>query len=326
MELLKELTSIYGPSGREDKVADFIIDNIKQYVDEVKKDTLGNVISVKKGKGQKKLMFAAHMDQIGVMITFIDDNGFLRFTNIGGVNPYSLLFKRIVFKNGVEGIVSKEAKADIKDLNLKDMFIDIGAKNKEEAKQKVNIGEFGVFKSDFIDLGNSISSAAFDDRIGCYALIEAAKRIKENNGDIYFVFTVQEEVGLRGAKVAAYSIEPDIAIAVDVTGTGDTPNCNRMAVKFGEGAAIKIMDRGFIVHPQIKELLINVAERNNIKYQYEILEMGTTDAAEIHISKAGAPSGVVSIPTRYIHSHSETVDKDDLKAAIDLLVKVAEEF
>ncbi|SHF23939.1 endoglucanase [Caldanaerobius fijiensis DSM 17918] len=326
MELLKSLTSIYGPSGREDKIAEFIMETIKPYVDEISKDALGNVIAVKKGSGQKKLMLTAHMDQIGVMVTFIDDDGYLRFTNIGGLNPYSLLFKRVVFKNGVEGIISKEQKAEIKELALKDLYIDIGANCKDEAKKKVNIGDFGVFKSDFQDLGQRLISAAFDDRVGCYVLIEAAKRIKNINCDVYFVFTVQEEVGLRGARTSAYSIEPDAAIAIDVTGTGDIPNCNRMAVKLGDGVAIKIMDRGFIVHPKIKEFLTSVAEKNNIKYQYEILEMGTTDAAEIHVSKTGVPSGVISVPSRYVHSHSEMVDKNDVEAAINLLVHAIEEF
>ncbi|WP_446715290.1 M42 family metallopeptidase [Caloramator sp. Dgby_cultured_2] len=319
MELLRDLVSIYGPSGREDLVADFIIEQIKDYVDEVQKDALGNVIAMKKGKGSKKVMLAAHMDQIGIMVTFIDENGFLRFSNIGGLNPYSLLYKRVIFKNGVEGIISKEQKADIKELTLKELYIDIGASTRDEASQKVQIGDFGVFKSDFQDFGDRVVGAAFDDRLGCYVLLEVAKQIKDSENDIYFVFTTQEEVGLRGAKVSAFRIEPDLAIAVDVTATGDTPNCNKMAVKLGEGAAIKIMDRAFIVHPKVKDLLVRVAEENNVKYQFEILEMGTTDAAEIYTTKTGVPTGVISIPTRYVHSHSEMADKRDIKAAIDIL-------
>ncbi|MCX7903219.1 MAG: M42 family metallopeptidase [Caloramator sp.] len=319
MDLLRDLVSIYGPSGREDLVAEFIIEHIKDYVDEVQKDALGNVIALKRGKGRKKVMLAAHMDQIGVMVTFIDENGFLRFSNIGGLSPYSLLYKRIVFKNGVEGIISKEQKADIKELTLKELYIDIGASTKEEASQKVKIGDFGVFQSDFQELGERVVGAAFDDRLGCYVLLEVAKQIEESENDIYFVFTTQEEVGLRGAKVSAFRIEPDLAIAVDVTGTGDTPNCNKMAVKLGEGVAIKIMDRAFIVHPKVKDLLVKIAEENKIKYQFEILEMGTTDAAEIFTTKTGVPTGVISIPTRYIHSHCEMADKRDIKAAIDIL-------
>ncbi|SEF52176.1 endoglucanase [Caloramator fervidus] len=324
MEILKKLVSIYGPSGREDMVAEFIIDNIKDYVDEIQKDVLGNVIAIKKGKGKNKIMLASHMDQIGFMVNFIDENGFLRFSNVGGINPYSLLFKRVVFKNGVEGIIAKEQKADIKELSMKDLFIDIGVGNKEEASKKVQVGDFAVLKSDFKDLGDVLVGPAFDDRLGCYILIELVKNIKDTDNDVYFVFTTQEEVGLRGAKVAAYKIQPDLAIVVDVTSTGDTPNCNKMVVKLGEGAAIKIMDRGFIVHPKVKDLLVSIAEEYNIKYQFEILDLGTTDAAEIHVSKAGVPTGVVSIPTRYIHSDSEMVSKKDIEAAINLLIKVLE--
>ncbi|MCX7904840.1 MAG: M42 family peptidase, partial [Caloramator sp.] len=180
MELLRDLISIYGPSGREDLVADFIIEQIKDYVDEVQKDALENVIALKRGKGRNKVMLAAHMDQIGVVITFIDENGFLRFSNIGGLSPYSLLHKRIMFKNGVEGIISKEQKSDIKELTLKELYIDIGASTKEEASQKVKIGDFGVFKSDFQELGERVVGAAFDDRLGCYVLLEVAKQIKES--------------------------------------------------------------------------------------------------------------------------------------------------
>ncbi|TDT60932.1 M42 family metallopeptidase [Fonticella tunisiensis] len=326
MELLKKLTEAFGPSGNEDEIAEVIIGEIKNYVDQIRRDRLGNVIAIKKGKGIGKIMVSAHMDQIGVMVTSIDKNGFLRFTDIGYVSPYTSVSQTVVFKNGVEGIVSREEKKEIKDVKLGDMYIDIGASSKEEALQRVNIGDFGVFKSNFVVNGDRISTGALDDRVGCYAAIEAAKRLKETHADVYFVFTVQEESYLSGAATSAYAIEPDCAIVIDVTDTGDTPNCHPMALKLGEGAAIKIMDRGMISHPKVKNFLIDIAKNHNIKYQLEVLEGGATDGAEIHVSRAGVPTGAISIPTRYIHSPQEMVDIKDVNGAIELLVKALEEY
>ena len=240
MELLNKLTAAFGPSGYEDEVADIIIDEIKPYVDEIKRDRLGNIIALKKGRTNKKIMTSAHMDQIGVMVSYIEKEGYLRFTNVGWVDPYAILYHIVRFKNGVTGIISKEDKKDIKDLKLKDLYIDIGASSKEDAESKVRIGDFAVFESFFKSVGDRVYSGALDDRIGCYILIEAAKRLKDNKSDVYFTFTVQEETYTSGAATSAFAIEPDMAVVIDVTDTGDTPNCNAMAVKMGDGAAIKV--------------------------------------------------------------------------------------
>jgi putative aminopeptidase FrvX len=326
MELLIELTRAFGPTGNEDNVAHIIVDEIKDYVDEVRRDRLGNVIGVKRGKAVGKMMIAAHMDQIGIMINEIDKNGFLRFVSAGYVDPFTILYHNVVFKNGTVGIVAKEEKKENKDLKLGDLYIDIGAKSREEAMEKVNIGDFGVFKSNFVVNGNRVSSGAIDDRIGCYILIETIKRIKNFNYDLYFVFTVQEESYFSGAATSAYAIEPDCAIVVDVTDTGDTPNCNRMAVKLGEGPAIKVMDKRMIAHPKMKNHLVETAKKNNIKYQFEVLERGTTDGAEIHVSRSGVLTGAISIPTRYIHTPQEQVDMSDVEGAIKLLIKAIETY
>lgn len=330
MELLKKLTSAFGPSGNEDEVAQIIIDEINNYADEVKRDRLGNVIAVKKGfnngSNNKKLMIAAHMDQIGVMITEIDERGYLRFTNVGYVDPYSVLYHNVVFKDGTIGVIAREEKKEIKDLKLEDLYIDIGALNREDAKVKVNIGDFGVFKSNFAADGDRLTSGALDDRIGCYILIEAIKKIKGNVSDIYFVFTVQEESYISGAATSAYAIDPDCAIVIDVTDTGDTPNGNRMALKMGEGAAIKVMDRGMVCHPEVKNLLNDIVKRYGIKHQFEVLEAGKTDGSQIHVSRSGVPTGGVSIPTRYIHTPQEFVDLKDVRDAIDIIIKSAEEY
>ena len=201
------------------------------------------------------------------------------------------------------GVVHYEQKLDdIKNLNLSKMYIDIGAKNKEEALKSVNIGDVACFVGDAVKQGDMIISKALDDRCGCAVVIQAIKDMKDTENEIYFVFTVQEELGLRGAKTAAYQIKPDLAIAVDVTLTGDTPNCHPMEVKCGKGPAIKIKDRSIICHPKVKNLLERAAKKINIPYQFEILEFGGNDSGAIHISAGGVPSGTISIPCRYAQS------------------------
>lgn len=324
MELLKKLCSTFSPSGNEEKICNLIANEIKPYADELYKDALGNLVARKKGNG-KKLMLAAHVDEIGLVITYIDDNGFLRFGAVGGVDPIFSLYQSVVFANGTRGVVSYEEDIDsVKNIKLNKMFIDIGAKSKEEAEKKVNIGDFAVFVSEFIDMGEKISSKALDNRAGVYVLIETIKNIKNSDYDLYFVFTTQEEVGLRGAKVSAYNIEPDVAIAVDVTDTGDTPNCKTMAVKLGGGAAIKVKDSSVICDKEIREALEKTAEENGIEYQKEILAYGGTDAGVIHTTKYGVKTGAVSIPVRYIHSTKETAQKSDIEGCIKLLTAFCE--
>ncbi len=323
MQNLKMLTEAYGISGDENEICNVIIELVKDYADEVYKDILGNLVVRKKGNG-KKLMFAAHMDEIGIMVTYIDDNGFLRFGMVGGVDKYNSLYQKVRFKNGVIGVVGYEEKIkEIKDVNVSNLYIDIGAKNKQEAEKIVQIGDCAVFVGDFYCQGDKVISRALDNRLGVYILIEALKEIKDNKNDLYFVFTTQEEVGLRGAKTSAFEIEPDFAIAVDVTDTGDTPECNLMSLKQGEGAAIKIKDISILCSSKVKDALINCAQENNIKYQLEVLERGGCDAGAIHVTKAGIKTGAVSIPVRYIHTPCEMADMNDVKSAIELIKNIS---
>lgn len=319
MEFLEKLVKTFGPSGNEAAVGNLIVDEITPYVDEIKRDRLGNVIALKKGTSGKKIMAAAHMDQIGIMVTAIDKNGFLRFTNIGYIDPYVALSQRIVFSSGIYGAIWREEKKDIKNLKLSDLYIDIGVQSREEAEKSIRIGEFGVFHSDFRVQGTKISSGALDDRLGCYVLIETLKKLNNPENDVYFVFTVQEETFISGAMTSSYAIEPESAIVVDVTSTGDTPECRTMEVKLGEGCTIKVMDRGLICHPDIKKYLAKISEENGIKYQYEVLEGGATDGFKIHTVRSGVKTGVVSIPTRYVHSTQEMVDVRDVENAIKLM-------
>lgn len=320
-ELIKSLTQKFGVSGNEEEIREFIRGRIEKFVDSVEVDALGNLIATKKGIG-KKIMAAAHMDEIGVMATHIDDKGFVRFSNIGWVSANYALGQRVRFGNGTYGTVFYEEKLeDLKGLKLSNMYIDIGAKDKLDAQSKIKIGDTAAFCGEAIISGDMIISKALDDRAGCAVLIKTIENLPKTDNEIYFVFTVQEELGLRGAKTAAYKLLPDLAIAVDVTLTGDTPDCKPMEVKCGNGPAIKIKDRSVICHSSVKRLLEDSAQKLNIPYQFEILESGGSDPGAIHITAGGIPSGAISIPCRYTHSPSEMVSLTDLQNAVKLLTE-----
>jgi len=329
MELIKNLTEIYGPSGREEKIRILIKSEITKFCKDIKVDVLGNLIAhipSKNKKDTKKLMFCAHMDEIGLIVKHIDKQGFLRFASVGGIFTEKILHHRVLFENGVTGVIGVETKPETpKPPNLDNFYIDIGAKNQDEAKKMVQLGDIASFYQGTEIINKKVVAKALDDRIGCYCLIETMKRFKKNRFDLYFVFSTQEEVGLRGARTSAFRINPDYAIAVDVTGTGDTPESPQMAVSIGKGVAIKIKDSLFITNPFIKDKLITYARRFKIPYQLEILERGTTDAAVIQLIKEGVLSGVLSIPTRYIHSPNEMCDLNDVRATINLMVACTEQ-
>ncbi|WP_353097115.1 M42 family metallopeptidase [Tissierella praeacuta] len=323
-ELLKELAEIYGPSSNEYIIRQYIVNEIKDYVDEMEIDALGNLIARKKGNG-KKVMISAHMDQIGLMVIDIDEKGFLRFTNVGGISPVVSISQQVVFENGTIGVIYAEPVDDISKLKLENMYIDIGAFSKEEAEKKISIGDICIYKSEYVENENVVFTPYLDDRVGCFIAIEALKSIKNPINDLYFVFSVQEEVGLRGAKTAAYRVSPDVGISLDVTSNGDTPKAKRFAIGLNKGAAIKVKDNSIICHPKVKELLVSLAKNNEIPYQMEVLEFGGTDSGAIHINKEGVPSGVISVPTRYVHSTIEMASKDDIINCTKLLVKFLED-
>ncbi len=321
-DLIKKLTEAFGPSGAEDSVREVIRKEVKPYVDEIRVDGLGNLIARKKGSG-KKVILDGHMDEIGLMVTHIDDNGFLRFGTIGGVNPYASLAQRVVFGNGTVGVIGNERIDEPKDMRMEKLFIDIGATNKKEAEAKVRVGDSCAFLQPFVDMGARVVAKAMDDRVACAAIIETLKGLSTNN-DIYAVFATQEEVGLRGARAAAFGIEPDVGIALDVTPTGDTPKGRNANVSLGNGAAIKVMDRSVICTPALKNYMVKLAEERGIKYQLEVLEMGGTDAGAIQMTKAGIPAGVISIPCRHVHSPCEMVDMADYENCVKLAKALCE--
>ena len=319
--LTKRLTETFGPSGYEHRIREIIHSEIKSVADEVRVDALGNLIARKKGSGtaqRKKVMLAAHMDEIGVMVTYVDDKGFARFGSMGGVSPINLTGSRCVFENGVVGVFGRETKnASWSEVKLDKMFIDVGATSASNAP--VGVGDAASFWRDFTDLGDRLVAKAMDDRIGCVVLIETMHQLKKSPHDVYFVFTVQEEVGPRGAMTSAYGIAPDVAIAVDVTATGDTPDSATMSVQLGKGPAIKVKDSGMLAHVGVKNLLIETAREAKIPYQLEVLTGGTTDGMVIQTTREGIPTGVVSIPSRYIHTPSEMVDFNDVQNSVKLL-------
>ncbi len=323
-ELLKKVTQAFGVSGNEEEIRDVITSEIKKYVDEIKVDNMGNLIAIRNGKNKtgsqaKKIMLAAHMDEIGIIATFIDDKGFIRFSNIGGVSAFNSLAQRVRFKNGTIGCISVEEKLeDYKNLKLDKMFIDIGCKNREEAEKLVKIGDAATFIGDFYVQGSCAISKAMDNRSGCAVLIELAKTLPKTDNEVYFVFTTQEEVGQRGAKTAAFGIMPDCAIAIDVTLTGDTPQCKDREVKLGRGPAIKVKDSAYIAHPQIRRELEELAKRNSIPYTLELLDRGGSDPGAIQSTGNGVPCGGISIPCRYVHSPSEMVNLEDLRNCVKL--------
>lgn len=321
-QLLKTLTETFGPSGYEDEVRKVILKEIKSLVDDTRVDALGNLIAhikpAKIAKKPKRIMLAAHMDEIGVIASHIDKNGFVRFSNVGGTFGRYTLGARVRFMNGVTGVVGYDRLENLDSvLPINKMYIDVGAKSNADCP--VKIGDFGAFERSFTEMGNRWVAKSLDDRSGVVVLIETIRAIKSSPHDLYFVFTTQEEVNLHGAKSAAFSVDPDIGIAVDVTATGDTPASLKMAMELGKGPCVKIKDSGMLADPRVIDWMIQTAEKEKIPYQREVLLGGTTDASAIQISRAGVMAGALSIPCRYVHSASEMIDADDLKNSVKLL-------
>ena len=318
LKLLDKLTQAFGPSGYEQEIRRVIRQEVTPLADAVRVDPLGSLVAHRKGTG-KKLVLAAHMDEIGVMVTHVDKKGFLRFTRMGGVRALNCIGGRVRFANGVLGVIHVEHREDTsKPPTLTHLYIDVGATGREDVP--VGVGDPAVFVHPLELQGNRIISKTLDDRVGCYVLIELLRQLTASPYDLYFLFSVQEEMTLSGARTSAFKIDPDLALAVDVTFTGDTPKALPMAVELGKGPAVKVQDAKMIAHPLIRELLIAAAQQAGVPYQLEILRSGTTDASAMQLVRAGVPSGCLSIPCRYIHSPSEMVDVADVENAVKLLL------
>ena len=316
-ETLLKLLTIPGPSGYESACADYIEAEMKPFVDTVTRDVMGNLICTKKGSGGKRIMLTAHMDEIGFVVTAIEDKGFLRVTTLGGVNPKVTLASHVTMKSGAPGVLFQESGSEGQ------LFIDVGASNREEAEALAQIGDWAVVRGVISDMGNRIAAPYLDDRSGCAVLMETLRNLPATDNEIVAVFTTQEEVGLRGAQTAGYAVDPDIAIALDVTIAGDIPRASEtnsyVVSRLGKGAAVKIMDRGIIAHPAVVEAMENAAGKAGVPWQREVLTGGATDGGAIHKGRGGVPSGTLSIPCRYVHAPCEMVDLSDMEGAVRIL-------
>ena len=337
MELMKELCLAPGVSGSEEEVAKIIARELKDVADTIETDSMGNIIVTKKGdKKAPKVMLAAHMDEIGLMVRYIDDNGFIRFSTIGGINDQMLMNQTVTVHSSVgENVIGvigskpphvtppEERKKVVK---YDDMFIDIGAKDKEEAEKMVRIGDVMTFNAIFAEYPNNIvMGKAIDNRAGCYVLIEVLKRIN-TKATVYCVGTVQEEVGLKGAKTVSFRLNPDLAFALDVTLSGDHPGIkpDEAPVVMGKGPSVILADasgRGILTQKSVKDMLIKAGDENDIPYQLEVSDGGTTDGTAIHLTREGIPTGVLSVPTRYIHTPVSLCSMDDVESTIQLIVE-----
>lgn len=336
MELMKELSLTPGISGSEEKIAEIIKRELKDTVDSFEEDNMGNLIAIKKGeKKAPTVMLASHMDEIGLMVRYIDDNGYIKFSTIGGINDQMLMNQTVVIHaedGDVVGVIGSKpphiTKPEERNKVVKadDMFIDIGAEDKEDAEKRVSIGDSITFKSWFEEFPNDlIMGKALDNRVGCYVMMEVLKRVN-TRATVYGVGTVQEEVGLKGAKTSAFKLNPDMAIALDVTLSGDHPGVKpeEAPVVIGKGPAIVLSDaggRGILTNPKIKELLIKTGDEKEIDYQLEVSDGGTTDGTAIHLTREGIPTGVLSVPTRYIHTTVSVCSMKDIESTIQLITE-----
>jgi endoglucanase len=323
LTLLQDLNACHAPAGDERDIAARLKELAESHADECSFDSMGNLILRKKGTGPK-ILFAAHMDSIGLIVTHIEKNGYLRMGKIGGIHLNSILHTPFRFKNGVSGVVALSEKVQEKDMTLQDLYLDIGAKTQEEAEKMVQVGDTAVSNMLAFPMGNRLVSPYMDNRISCIVLLEVLRQIQSYTSDLYFVFTVQEELGMRGAKTAAYRIDPDYGIAVDVTKADALDSKHKGSTVLGGGAAIKVMDKSVICHPQVVEQLTTLADTNGINYQKDVSSDGGTDAGAIHLNRMGVLTGGICVPCRYLHSSIETVDVGDVQDCIKLLLAFAQ--
>lgn len=330
--LLKILTEIDAVSGNEKEIADFLISQFSSYADETIRDSMGNLVFFKKGLNPsgKKVALFAHMDEVGMIVKDITDDGYIKFDEVGGIDDRILLSQRVTIgKNKINGVIGIKAvhlqsKSERKDVvKMDSMYIDIGAKSKEDAGKLVEKGDYIAFKSDFVRLyGKRIKAKALDDRIGCAVLAELLKNTYDE--DVYFCFTVQEETGLRGARVLTRRINPDVALIIEATTASDTAFCEKYlyATELGKGPVISLMDRQSYSDKLLNRFVTELADTKEIKYQYKLTSNGGNDAGAVQTSASGCRVCSISIPCRYIHSPVSVADLDDF----DAMKSIVEEF
>lgn len=333
--LLKKLTEASGVSGNEKEVRDIILEEIKDFVDEVKVDRLGNIIAYKKGKNNsKKLMIVAHMDEVGLMVTDIDDMGLLKFTTVGGIDKRILVSKPVIIgKDKILGVIGAkpihlQKKEEWKNaLDIDQLYIDIGVSTKEEAEKLINIGDYVIFDSQYIEFGkNLVKAKALDNRVGCCLLVELIKEIKDI--DFYGVFTVMEEIGLVGAGPATYRVNPDLGIILEGTLCYDIPKLDQHLIPttLNKGPAISLVDRTTLYNISFRKKIVQIAENNHIPYQYRKTATGGNDSGKIHTNKEGSITTTISVPCRNIHSPTSVMSKNDYENTFKLLKAILYEY
>jgi endoglucanase len=334
IELIRELVETWGPSGNEGRIRGVIEKHVRDLVDEMRVDPMGSLIAVKHASPEvargrkatdaqpKRVMLSSHMDEIGFIITHIDEKGYARFNPVGGLRTLTLVGNRVLFADGTIGTIQieKGPRGATEAPGFEQLFIDVGAIDKQSCPVKV--GDMGAMQGVLVQNGDRLMAKSMDDRLGCYIVIEALRQLKKTPHEVYAVFSVQEEVGIRGARTSAYAVNPDMGIALDVTLTGDFPEATHMEVSLGKGTAIKVQDSSMISHPGVRNLMVQRAKEGRIPYQLEVLTAGGQDAAGIQMAREGVPAGCISIPCRYVHSISEMVDAKDVQACVDLLVAI----
>ena len=329
-QALQTLCDCPSVSGREDGIRALLSEKILPFADEVRMDALGNLIAKKKGMGDApSVMLCAHMDEIGFLVTFVEENGMLRVAAVGGIDFAASSYSEVVSENGVSGVLVPEEQVKAADFAAKNFYIDIGATGRKDAERKVSVGDFFVVRGGVRRLMHRrVAGRPLDDRLGCAVLLGVAEELWERPlaGDVYYVFSVQEEVGCRGALPAAYGIAPEYGLCFDVTLTGDVPGAKPMACKLGGGTAVKIKDRSVICHEEVVAELCRLAEEKKIAYQREILTAGGTDTSSMQLAGTGCRAGALSIPTRYVHSGVEMCDLADADATVELAVAFVEQL
>lgn len=327
MDIFKTLQALgpcFSPAGQEAEIAQTIRDLAAPHADDIRTDTMGNLIVHKKGPGPR-VLFAAHMDTLGLMVTHVEDSGLLRVGRLGGIEPRELPGTPVRFRSGTLGAVYEDLGLEEKKREMGHVYVDIGAKDAQEAAALVQVGDVAVYNTPLYQTGSAVFGPYLDDRICCAALLKVLSMVQNTPNDLYFVFTVQEEVGLRGAQTAAFAIDPDYALVADVTDSDDLPgSSHESSAKRGAGAAIKVMDSAVICHPRMVSLLRDLAGAEGIPFQMEVLTDGGTDAGAIHKSRAGVCTGGVSVPCRYIHAPQESVWLPDVEACVRLLAAFAQ--
>lgn len=325
IDLIRSLSTEHGPVGDEQRIAALLSEYVTPYVDNVFFDTLGNLIVYRKGQhNNERLMFSAHMDEVGVIVTHADDDGFLRFQPLGNIRPQTLLNQQVRFADGTIGTINGEFVSDSKHVTAHTMYIDIGAADAEEALRQVPLGSTACSFGQFTVQHNRLIGKALDNRVGCAVLVQALRQVKQPGSDVYISFTVQEEVGGRGAIAAAYQIEPTVAVTIDGTPAGDTPKANTLPAKLGQGAAIVAKDQFILAHPYVKQRLTALAADQQIPYQLAVATHGKTAASPIHASRAGVQTGGLAIPVRHRRTAGEIADMHDIEACVQLVCALME--